>query len=636
MNPQKLITILVIEDNPADLEFIRLCIPESPLKSQLIEVDTLLDGFAVLKTTPVELILLDLSLPDSQGFKTLLRLLEFHPDIPVIVLTGTNNEIIGNQAIRAGAQDFLVKGQFDNKLLSRSVRYALHRFNAQKELEETAKALTKSEKRYEEAQQLAQFGNWTLHLVSQEMYWSPQVYSLLGYTKEKLPTPTRKDYTRLVHPDDLEHLHTLFDRFDSGVRSETLEYRIVYPNQTVRYLRLNVRLQEELESREIILFGVVQDVTNSKKTESLQQEQQVFQKILPLFVEAIKPLACNPGSSTFQLLQELPNLEGVVSDSFKSAFTDVIRSISLTLNLSQLFGRIPDTSVANFSPNEFVRALVYIWNIQGKTKGVSTKVRNLSPVPALVNGAVASIGELLLTTAVTIMPMVKHQTTIQFSQSFQPLNEEHLLWKMELRAFRTEKHPEFPNGVFSAEQLLSAIETDSDVPILIATRHALRILSGIKGQLRLNNYARNKFRIELRIPVRNVSISKGHPQQPTFLLVDDHFISLLSVKKLLEELFPLAQIHSASSGKDAITLSQTLQADAILVDLSLPDMSGLDLAATIRLSDIPLVALSPSPSESEKNECLKAGFKAYLEKPVNRNMLENTLLALLSSTQFKE
>lgn len=631
MNPKKLISILVIEDNPADLEFIRICLPESPLKSQLIEADTLLDGFAVLKATPVDLILLDLSLPDSQGFKTLLRLLGSYPHIPVIVLTGTNNEIIGNQAIRAGAQDFLVKGQFDSKLLGRSIRYAMHRFNAQKELEETAKALTKSEKRYEEAQQLAQFGDWTLNLVTQEMHWSPQVYRLLGYSQEKLPHPTRKDYVQLVHPDDLEHLHTFFERFDSGVRSELLEYRIVHPNQNVRHLRLNVRLQEESESREILLFGVIQDVTNNKQTESLQQEQQAFQKMLPLFTETLKPLACHPGTSIFQLLKEMPSLEGNISDSFKSAFVDIIRSFSQALNSSQLFGRIPDTSVANFSPNEFVQALVYIWNVQGKTKGISTKVRNLSPIPELVSGSAAAIGELLLTAAVTIMPMVKHQTNIQFSQSFHSLSDEHLLWRMELRAFRTDKHPEFPNGIFSTEQLLSAIETDKDMPVLVATRHALRILNSIKGQLRLNNYARSKFRMELRIPVRGVSPAKGHPQHPTFILVDDHFISLLSLKKLVEELFPLSQVHSVSGGKDAIALSQTIQADAMLVDLDLPDINGLDLASAMHPSAIPLIALSPNPSESEKNQCMKVGFKAYLEKPVNRKTLENTLLGLLSS-----
>ena len=120
--------ILVVEDNPADADFIRELLPETgPASFQIESVARLADAVIRLKGEGHDLVLLDLGLPDSQGLQTLRHLHQAAPDVPVIVLTGTDDNELGVAALHEGAQDYLVKGQINQNLMVRSIRYALER-----------------------------------------------------------------------------------------------------------------------------------------------------------------------------------------------------------------------------------------------------------------------------------------------------------------------------------------------------------------------------------------------------------------------------------------------------------------------------------------------------------------------------
>ena len=113
--------ILLIEDNPGDARLVELLLAESDLLNcKITNKTTLADGIAALEGDDYfAAILLDLTLPDSRGFQTLEQLLERFPDDNVIVLTGLSDKNLGVKAVKAGAQDFLIKGAFDADLLSK-------------------------------------------------------------------------------------------------------------------------------------------------------------------------------------------------------------------------------------------------------------------------------------------------------------------------------------------------------------------------------------------------------------------------------------------------------------------------------------------------------------------------------------
>jgi len=120
--------VLLVEDNPDDAELLRESLAESRgERIELTAVETLRDGLAHLEHGPVDLLLLDLSLPDSQGLDTVRRALTHAPRVPIIVLTGLDDDALGVDAIHAGAQEYLTKGQVEGALLRRSMRYAIER-----------------------------------------------------------------------------------------------------------------------------------------------------------------------------------------------------------------------------------------------------------------------------------------------------------------------------------------------------------------------------------------------------------------------------------------------------------------------------------------------------------------------------
>jgi two-component system, cell cycle response regulator len=128
----KTIRVLVIEDNPLYCRMVSNTLSEVSSEShmssfELSSVDELSKGITRLADGNTDIVLLDLSLPDSNGLDTLLRIRSQAPDTPIVVLTGLDDESTALQAVQAGAQDYLVKGQMDKQMLARAIRYAIER-----------------------------------------------------------------------------------------------------------------------------------------------------------------------------------------------------------------------------------------------------------------------------------------------------------------------------------------------------------------------------------------------------------------------------------------------------------------------------------------------------------------------------
>ena len=130
--------VLLIEDNQGDARLLAEVLKDVPGQPfELVHADLVSSALERLNSEHFEAILLDLSLPDGQGFGVLRRLLDVAPSIPVLVLTGLKDEQMALNALSAGAQDYLVKGSHDGDFIARAIRYAIQR----KELLERTRAL---------------------------------------------------------------------------------------------------------------------------------------------------------------------------------------------------------------------------------------------------------------------------------------------------------------------------------------------------------------------------------------------------------------------------------------------------------------------------------------------------------------
>ncbi|MCG8333915.1 MAG: ATP-binding protein [Proteobacteria bacterium] len=163
----KTITILVVDDNKKDAEFFSSMLKDARQPSFTLEFsDKLIKTLQRLEKPGIDLVLLDLFLPESKGIKTLHKVHQKTPTIPIIALTGFEDEETGVRAVREGAQDYLVKGDVDKSALIRSIHHALERSRAEE-------ALKSSEKQYRKLAERLQAANEELksftYLVSHDL-----------------------------------------------------------------------------------------------------------------------------------------------------------------------------------------------------------------------------------------------------------------------------------------------------------------------------------------------------------------------------------------------------------------------------------------------------------------------------------
>jgi PAS domain S-box-containing protein len=174
--------ILLVEDNVADQELLRECLSVAAMSADIMCVGSLDEATHAAEAGTFDLVLLDLNLPDSQGNSTVKSAVDAFAALPIIALMGWSDEEAGNDAVRAGAQDYLVKGRFTPDVLRRSIRNAIERHAAHNR---TKEAITASEQQYRRLFESAKDGILILDAqTGMVVDVNPFMIEMLGYTRE--------------------------------------------------------------------------------------------------------------------------------------------------------------------------------------------------------------------------------------------------------------------------------------------------------------------------------------------------------------------------------------------------------------------------------------------------------------------
>jgi DNA-binding NarL/FixJ family response regulator len=185
--------VLLVEDNPGDAELVRLRLEEGESPAEVDCVTRLSEGLEHLGRKQPSVVLLDLNLPDSQGVDTFRRVLETAPNVPVVVLSGQNDEGLAMKALHSGVQDYIVKKDLTSQGLSRAMRFAIQR-----------QALLRSldARRSERDQFKKQFLTNLSHL-------EPLLVRIRRYATNLLD-----GVTGILSPEQRDHLRTIVDSVD--------------------------------------------------------------------------------------------------------------------------------------------------------------------------------------------------------------------------------------------------------------------------------------------------------------------------------------------------------------------------------------------------------------------------------------
>jgi DNA-binding response OmpR family regulator len=180
------IKVLLVEDEQGQAYLFKHMLSE--IRSPLFEVtwvEELQPGLEILATGSVDVIVLDLSLPDSIGEKTFSRLHGLFPNSPVVVLTGLDDDSTGLAIVQAGAQDYLVKGQVNGPLLARALRYSIERKRAEAEKQELIAQLQESLANVRTLKELVPICAGCKKIRDDKGYWNQLEHYLMSHTDVK-------------------------------------------------------------------------------------------------------------------------------------------------------------------------------------------------------------------------------------------------------------------------------------------------------------------------------------------------------------------------------------------------------------------------------------------------------------------
>lgn len=280
MNPEDPLQLLLIEDNPGDARYIAELLREATELSARVRSRETTDGqlfddgggapptihhetrlaagLELLDEVPIDVVLLDLDLPDSEGLETLSTTLD-RADAPVVVLTGLRDRERGIRALRRGADEYLVKDEVNSDLLIRTVYHAIERRAHLREL-----------KRYEVLIEESTDVNTVVDLDGTIRYVTPSVEAVLGYEPRELIGENGFEY---VHPDDRDQAKEALKRILESDEVPSTEFRFEHSNGTWVVLEVRGR---DLRG-EALIDGVVlytRDITERKRREEQLAQQR--------------------------------------------------------------------------------------------------------------------------------------------------------------------------------------------------------------------------------------------------------------------------------------------------------------------------------------------------------------------------
>ena len=259
--------ILYIEDNPDDAFYMQELVSGILEVSEIQVEPDLAKGLDQLRKKQFDLIFLDLSLPDSFGIETLKSVFQLASNIPIIVFTGLQDEETGIKAISAGAQDYLVKGEYTEKLLKKSIFYAIERHKYQGVVKRAQENLSKAE-------EIASIGNWEFSLDGTFSKMSAGIQKIFGLN-EKNKITSIEDYFKYIVPEDVEHVQTELKRLKKDGDLVNYSERIKRSDGEIRYLDTTVECFYKKEYGTLSIFGATNDVTQSKLAQLKLEESEV-------------------------------------------------------------------------------------------------------------------------------------------------------------------------------------------------------------------------------------------------------------------------------------------------------------------------------------------------------------------------
>ncbi len=617
MVPQAPIHVLLIEDNPGDRRLMQELLREvTSVAIQLDYADSLGQGMQYLKQTAFDVVLLDLFLPDSQGFATFTQLYQQERKTPIVVTTGLNDETLALNAVQAGAQDYLVKGQITGELLVRSIRYAIERKRAEQKIREQAALLD-----------IATDAILVRDRQNQILFWNRGAERLYGWTKAEA---LGQEATELLYADD------------NLVQMQQVQQQLMLDNEWHGELNQITKTGQAIivESRWTLvrdddgqpqfILVVSTDITSKKQLEAQFFRAQRLESIGTLASGIAHDLnnILTPVLATSQLLQ-------------MEAFHQDERSLELLqiLEINARRGGDIIKQVLSFArggegKNTILQSGHLIREIQQIIRGTFPKSIELRVDICkdlwTVVGNATQLHQVLMNLCVNARDAMPQGGTLKISAENLTLDEAYTRTNIEAKAGNYIAITVADSGCGIAPELLDRIfepfftskEIGKGTGLGLST--VLGIVKSHHGFIMVSSLPNQGTGFKIFLPavmvVESPAWSPGEVRngnQELILVVDDE-APIREVTKATLEAYNY-RVLTACDGLDAIALYVQHQQDIRLVIMDLM-MPALDGATTLRIlhklnPQVPIIAVSGLPYQNDEPTAIAVEIQSFISKP---------------------
>lgn len=266
------IKILYVEDNLDDRIILEEYLADSINVSSIENCTSIASSVALLESHDFDLILLDLSLPDAHGIEAVTKLIEVtNSSVPIIVLTGLNDHKLALKALNHGAQDFLVKGDYNTILLNKAIRYSIERHKVQFELIQKTNEVIISKNRLSKAEEMANLGSWEIDVLSKTVRLSNGMARLLEL-ENGVEVISYDEFLGHVHEEDkYKCLRSVLEANDHNA-SAVIETRFVKSDGQIMETLCKAEIDTRFSGSQNVIYGITLDISNIKEAERVKEE----------------------------------------------------------------------------------------------------------------------------------------------------------------------------------------------------------------------------------------------------------------------------------------------------------------------------------------------------------------------------
>ncbi|MFZ6025565.1 MAG: PAS domain S-box protein [Bacteroidota bacterium] len=370
------LTILIVEDNPGDLFLLEELFKGTSLPiHRLIKVVSAADAIQVLEQEKINLVFLDLSLPDSSGLQSYEAINEYAGSIPIIVLTGLIDMEVALETMASGAQDYLIKGDFDEKLLDKSIQYSIERKKSQESLRE-------SNDRYKFVTKATNDVVWDMNLETRRILWAGEnLKRQFGYELQDEESDFNF-WADKIHPHERAAVVGRLLDTCNGNSSELWsdEYRFKRADGTDAYI-LDKGYLLYKNGRAVRMIGSMQDITERKLAElHVMNNERRFRSLVQNGSDMIKILDEN---AVFTFLS--PSVEQVLGFSASQIIGNSVFGFVHPEELDDIKKQFQIIKHSDYHEIQYFR----FKNANGEWRWLETKLTNLLNDPA-VKGIVSN------------------------------------------------------------------------------------------------------------------------------------------------------------------------------------------------------------------------------------------------------